>query len=166
MQQLFKSCKLFNELSTVHTNLTISNIEIETWNNDYEAMHFTIGKQLFKSRLAKKTPKKAGYFVALWIKDECGKNIPFNEAEFDDKLIINVIDNQNKGQFIFTKEVLRDKGIISSNYRHGKMAFRLYPIWTEDLNDSATTTQRWQLPYFVDLTKDYKTMKIDELYFS
>ena len=50
MQQLFKSCKLFNELSTVHTNLTISNIEVETWNNDYEAMHFTIGKQRFKSR--------------------------------------------------------------------------------------------------------------------
>ena len=104
--------------------------------------------------------------MAIWLKNEAGKNIPFNEADFDDKLIINVIDNQNKGQFIFTKEVLRDKGIITSNYRHGKMAFRLYPIWSEDLNDSASTMQLWQLPYFVDLTKDSETMKIDELYFS
>ncbi|KAB2480230.1 MepB protein [Staphylococcus arlettae] len=166
MQQLFKSCTLFNDLSTVHTNLTITNFERERWNNDYEALNFSVSKQRIKSRLAKKTPKKAGYFVALWHKNEFAKNIPFNEADFDDKLVINIIDNQYKGQFIFTKEILIDKGIITTNAHKGKMSFRLYPLWCEDLNKSATNTQQWQLPYFIDMTNGYDAMKINKLYFN
>lgn len=68
MQQLFKSCTLFNDLSTVHTNLTITNFERERWNNDYEALNFAVGKQRIKSRLAKKTPKKQGILLLYGIK--------------------------------------------------------------------------------------------------
>lgn len=41
-----------------------------------------------------------------------------------------------------------------------------YPLWCEDLNKSATNTQQWQLPYFIDMTNGYDAMKINKLYFN
>ncbi|MDN8776885.1 MepB family protein, partial [Staphylococcus aureus] len=120
----------------------------------------------FKSRLAKKTPKKVGYFVAFWCKNEINKNRPFNFKESKDKLIINILDGSKKGQFIFPKELLFKKGIIISEKHKGKMAIRVYPSWERDLNKTAVSTQKWQIPYFLDFTKGFDEEKIKELYLS
>lgn len=34
------------------------------------------------------------------------------------------------------------------------MAFRVYPIWETNLNSTATKTQQWQQPYFIDLSTE------------
>jgi hypothetical protein len=137
---------------------------LEVWNHEYEAFNFNINNNSFKSRLAKKTPKKAGYFVTLWLKNELEKNRPYNYDEMKDKLIINVLDGDNKGQFIFPKELLADKGVLRIGKEKGKMAFRIYPSWETNLNKAAIKTQKWQAPYFLDLSKEYNNTEAYELY--
>lgn len=133
-------------------------IEKENWNAEYEAMSFHDTKYQYKSRLAKKTPKKQGYFVAIWEKDIFSKNVPFNEKSPFDFILINVIDGQNIGQFAFPKKILISKGIISTENKLGKMAFRVYPSWIQPLNKTAEQTQKWQLNYF----KTYHHNKIHD----
>ena len=36
------------------------------------------------------------------------------------------------------------------------MAFRVYPPWVQDLNPTASRTQNWQTPYFLDLSEPLK----------
>ncbi|GAA6825996.1 MepB family protein [Helicobacter pylori] len=129
-------------------------IEIEMWNTEYEAMNLYMNGKYYKSRLAKKTPKKAGYFVAIWHKNPENKNVPFKYEESPDILVINVIDNNHKGQFKFHKDMLRNKGIVQSQNYKGKMALRVYPDWEQQLNKTALATQKWQSKYFEDLSDD------------
>ena len=75
-----------------------------------------------KSRLAKKTNKKQGYFITLWTKDSMSVNQPFEYANFPEKLIVNVIDKDKLGQFIFPKDELLKREILSNHFKKGKMA--------------------------------------------
>ena len=156
----------FNEIPLFDYKFLLLNHEIEQWNQEYEAFNFEFNGIKFKSRLAKKTPKKEGYFVACWRKNETNKNRPFNCKDSKDKLIINILDRSKKGQFIFPKELLVEKGIISSEKHKGKMAIRVYPSWEKNLNKTALNTQKWQIPYFLDFTKGFNKKKIKELYCS
>lgn len=124
------------------------NIELEQWNEEYEGLHILSGILNFKSRLAKKTPKKPGYFVAIWKKDSLNKNIPFNEDDIGDYLVINILDDYNEGQFVFPVSILIEKGIVKADNSKGKMAFRVYPPWVKDLNKTAMVSQKWQIEYF------------------
>ncbi|MBW5790619.1 MepB family protein, partial [Listeria monocytogenes] len=110
-----------------------------------------------RTRLAKKTDKKAGYFVAFWEKDEFGKNCPFDENDCADFLCIVVIDGDLNGLFVFPRQCLIDKGILTSEASIGKMAARFYPTWCQDLNKIAKKTQAWQQVYF----KNYSIRKED-----
>lgn len=148
----YKSIALLENRSEEDKYITKENIKIENWNHEYEAMNIYINGKYFKSRLAKKTPKKAGYFVAMWHKNEDNKNIPFQYEDFPEKLIVNIIDDRKKGQFIIPKDILRKKGILQTEVQKGKMAFRVYPKWEQKLNKSAVTTQNWQTEYFKDLS--------------
>ncbi len=38
------------------------------------------------------------------------------------------------------------------NHKKNKMAFRVYPSWEHDLNRTATLTQKWQTPYFINIS--------------
>lgn len=124
------------------------NIELEQWNEEYESLDIVIGNIKCKSRLAKKTPKKQGYFVAIWKKDSLNKNIPFNEDDIGDYLVINILDDYNEGQFVFPVSILIEKGIVKADNSKGKMAFRVYPPWVKDLNKTAMVSQKWQTEYF------------------
>lgn len=108
----------------------------------------------------KKLLKNQSYFVAFWCKNEINKNRPFNFDESKDKLIINILDESKKGQFIFPKELLVKKGIISSEKHKGKMAIRVYPSWEQSLNKTAVSTQKWQIPYFLDFSKGFDKKKL------
>ncbi|MCI2899630.1 MepB family protein [Staphylococcus hominis] len=164
MNSNYISIAFLNEIPLFDRNFSLIKHEFEQWNQEYEAFNFEFNRVEFKSRLAKKTPKKVGYFVALWRKNENGKNRSFNVDESKDKLIINILDGYKKGQFIFPKELLVKKGVISSENHKGKMAIRVYPSWEQNLNKTAVSTQKWQIPYFLDFSKDFDKKKIKELY--
>lgn len=147
MQSVSLLNKLFADLKMPALEIDV----LDPNNQEYEGFDFCIAKTQYRSRLAKKTPKKAGYFLAIWEKDAENKNIPFVEREFPDYLIVNIIDGERKGLFIFPRLLLMQQGILSSGTKIGKMAFRVYTPWDKVLNASATKTAKWQLPFFVEL---------------
>ncbi|MEG0569905.1 MAG: MepB family protein [Erysipelotrichales bacterium] len=130
-------------------------IEYEDHNREYEGFKTTLDNQTtIRSRLAKKTPKKKGYFVAVYKKESNNINKPYSYFYFPDYLLVHVIDGYLKGVFIFTKDILIKKGIVSSSDHKGKMAFRVYTPWDTDLNATAAKTYAWQKDYFIDLTNN------------
>ncbi|MCD8919258.1 MepB family protein [Staphylococcus gallinarum] len=159
------SIVLFKEIDRAISSFNVQEINEEYWNKEYEAINLSINKISIKSRLAKKTPKKRGYFLALWKKDQENINVPYHYEEFKDLLIVNILDEQYKGQFVFPKAVLEKHNVLCTNKAKGKMAFRVYPSWEENLNTSATKTQKWQSPYFIDLTHSIDKGKVNYLYF-
>lgn len=154
-----------NLIESAIGNLKDAEILFEKWNTEYEAFDFKINNERFKNRLAKKTPKKKGYFLALWKKNDLNKNIPFHSEDIEGKIIINIIGEEQKGQFIFDKDILEEKGILITEKYKGKMAFRVYPPWEAELNNTALKTQKWQQNYFVDLSEEINKKEIERLYF-
>ncbi len=68
------------------------------------------------------------------------------------------------GQFVFSKSVLIDKGIISTEKREGKRVFRVYPKWDVAKNKQAQLSQQWQLKYFYEINNLTDLNKVNELY--
>ncbi|MEK4563534.1 MepB family protein [Alkalihalobacillus sp. FSL R5-0424] len=153
--------------ATLQENHILENLVIEDCNKDYEGFSIHIDGVLFRSRLAKATPKKKGYFVAVWLKDNQGINQAYSEDQTPDKTIISVIDEtlHMKGQFVFPKEELIKRGITKTESQKGKMAFRVYPDWVTGLNATAKKTQDWQSLYFIDLSDHQPVKEIELLYF-
>jgi len=140
-------------------------IKQEVQNSEYEGLLLIINKHVYRSRLAKLTPKKKGYFVAFWEKNTKGINQAYSYENSPEKLIVSVIDNERRGQFIFPKKVLLKYGILKSSNQKGKMALRVYPSWVTELNTNAAKTQTWQVDYFIDLSNDFEVEKLKKLYF-
>ncbi|MEW4854974.1 MepB family protein [Staphylococcus aureus] len=128
----------------------VKDLTEEKYNQDYEALTFSFKEETYQSRLAKKTPTKSGYFVTCWTKDEDNYNRPYKIEEFADYLIVAVIDDELNGYFLFSRELLVEKGILASSKYQGKMAFRVYPKWCNQLNKTAGQTQKWQCKYFFE----------------
>lgn len=140
-------------------------LKIEEQNIDYEGATFQLNHHVYRTRMAKLTPKKKGYFVAVWEKDANGTNQAYRYEDSPDKLIVSVIDGEKCGQFIFPKSALLTYGILKNATQKGKMAFRVYPSWVSDLNATAKKTQSWQSDYFIDLSKGFEVEKSKEMYF-
>ena len=119
----------------------------DDFNYDYEGYFFKYKNEIYVSRLAKKTPKKAGYFVTFWKKVN-HVNYPYDELDEFDYFVINIIDGEYSGYFVFPKKELIKYGIVSLDKIKGKMGFRVYPSWEINLNSTAARTQKWQLNYF------------------
>lgn len=139
-------------------------LQIEEQNIDYEGAVFRLNQRAYRTRLAKLTPKKKGYFVAAWEKDANGTNQAYQYEDSPNKLIVSVIDGEKCGQFIFPKSVLLAKGILKTATQKGKMAFRVYPNWVSDLNATATKTQAWQSDYFIDGSNGFEAEKLKVMY--
>ncbi|MFL2076989.1 MepB family protein [Marinilactibacillus psychrotolerans] len=161
MQQ---SVKLIKEVVAAIGNHEMDDLIQEEQNSEYEGVRFNLLKQTYRSRLAKSTRKKQGYFVVFWEKDNMDKNQPFTYLSSPDRVIVTVMDNEKIGQFIFPKTVLHKQGILSSEISKGKMAIRVYPSWISNLNPSAAKTQKWQVEYFVDLSHKMDLDKLTYLY--
>ncbi|MFD2829695.1 MepB family protein [Corticicoccus populi] len=161
-----KSILLTKQLLKNMNELELTDLALENQNRPYEGASFWVNNIHFRSRMAKLTPKKPGYFVTLWEKGSDGKNQPFKYEECPDKIIISIIDGNLNGQFIFNKDILLEKGVLRSEDTEGKMAVRVYPSWISDLNPSASKTKEWQNEYFVDLTDECPQERIKELYLS
>ena len=56
----------------------------------------------------------------MWKKDENNTNVPFTEDDLENQLIVNIVDDNRRGQFIFPKDILIKKGILKSDDSKGK----------------------------------------------
>ena len=139
----------------------------------YEGLIFSIDDNSIVYRKGKTTPDRPGAFLAIWkrpLLDKGNKPIPLQSNDLD-YLFIQVeshstltaneyLGNFPKyGMFIFPVSLLIDKGIVSSSKSKGKTGFRVFPPWSQDrgvigtkvFSDSGKKTQRWQLPYFLEI---------------
>jgi len=116
---------------------------------EYAASTFTMNHAIIKFRVAKITPKKIGQFVTLWKRIGNGPIMPYDMADQVNFFIVSVRKDDNVGQFIFPKDILRHKGVLSDGGIGGKRAMRVYPPWDTADNAQSKATQRWQLLYFV-----------------
>ena len=142
----------------------IINFKPETESTEYDACQFKLNEVNIISRSAKITPKKVGQFVTFWKRNKKGIIEPFNDTDSFDFYVINLESKNNYGQFVFPKSVLIKKGILSTNQKEGKRAFRVYPSWDTPQNKQAEQTQKWQLNYFIKINDSIDLNKIIELY--
>jgi len=122
---------------------------------EYGACRFELDEKKIVFRVAKTTPTKIGKFVTIW-KRPIDVTMPFDSSDPIDYIIIDVKDDNNKGQFIFDRKILIEKGIISHESRKGKRGIRVYPPWTMPIAKQAIKTQEWQLRYFYSFNSDVK----------
>lgn len=132
-------------------HLTIEEIQYDKESEDYNAIKFECKNKIIIFRTAKITPKKIGQFVTLWKRSKNGPIEPFHYKDNIDLYIIETINENRNGYFIFPKVVLNEKGILLGKYI-GKRGFRVYPPWDTPNNKQGITTQNWQLFYFVEST--------------
>lgn len=161
---MLESVSLINHILEKSGLSEVRNIEIERLNIEYESCIFTISGTEYRHRKANKTPNKKGYFTVFWVKDDNNKNRPYTPEETPEKLIITVMDEDRKGQFIFPRELLLKKNILKTDNSKGKMAMRVYPEWETELNKTAAQTQKWQGEFFIDLTDEINEVSLRNLY--
>lgn len=139
------------------SGLTMNHFAIETESKEYAASEFKINDLHVKFRVAKITPTKTGQFVTLWKRIGNGPIQPFDMSDPFDLVVISVRTSEHFGQFVFPKLVLYEKGIVSKDGKGGKRAIRVYPPWDICDNKQAIKTQKWQLPYFFEISINAQT---------
>jgi len=119
---------------------------------EYAAHGFTIDGLSVRFRVAKTTPTKVGQFVTVWRRSAEGPIRPFDTEDGIDLFVISSRDSGHFGQFVFPRDVLCERGIVSRGGSGGKRGFRVYPPWVTTANRQASRTQAWQTKYFLDFT--------------
>jgi hypothetical protein len=142
----------------------ISEFKSELESKEYDACRYKLNGSNIINRSAKITPKKNGQFVTFWKRNENEPIAPFDENDNCDFFVVNVINENRFGQFVFPKKKLILKGIISTQKKEGKRAFRVYSKWDIPNNKTAEKTQKWQLDYFYEINKSTDFKKVVELY--
>ena len=135
---------LENSLTDNKFNASISDVQIVKEKNDYNACTFTLNDKKFIYREAKVTPKKVGYFVAIWQRDQQGKTIPYHIKDDFDYFIIST----QQGYFLYPKEELARLHIISTEQNEGKRGMRVYPNLEAEMNKQALKTYQSHLPFW------------------
>ena len=146
------------------TGFIISNIKLDLESKDYFGSTYKINNKNVISRKSKITPKKLGQFVTFWKRNKEGITEPFTNTDVFDYLVINVENNGRIGQFIFPKNILEAKGVISTSQKGGKRGFRVYPSWTKPTSKQAVKTQDWQLNYFIEINNSTDSVILKNYY--
>lgn len=163
MNEFYEVLEFMGQTIYKPNQLVAKSIQAEKQNAEYGAGTFQLASKTVRFRVAKRTPKKIGQFVAFWEKNNNNKNRPFLSEEAPDLLVITTFKNKDEwGQFIFPKKILIEKNILQSAFSKGKMAMRVYPSWDKPTSKQAIQTQKWQLPYFVDMSI-LNQISIDEI---
>ncbi|WP_299256781.1 MepB family protein [uncultured Aquimarina sp.] len=144
--------------------LMIKQFSLESESKEYKACNFHLNDLKIVCRSAKITPKKVGQFVTFWKRKNKGPIEPFEETDLIDYFIVNVKHDDHLGQFVFPKSKLIEKGIISTDKKEGKRAFRVYPPWYTAKNIQAIRTQKWQLNYFLQIDDSLNIELAQKLY--
>ncbi|MER5934905.1 MepB family protein [Streptomyces sp. NPDC002054] len=121
---------------------------------EYAAHGFTIDGLSVRFRVAKTTPTKVGQFVTVWQRSAEGPIRPFDAADGVDLFVVSSRDSGGFGQFVFPREVLCERDIVSRNGSGGKRGFRVYPPWVTTTSRQARNTQAWQVNHFLSLPDD------------
>lgn len=127
--------------------------EIES--SEYSACSFYLNGKSVTSRLAKITPAKTGQFVTLWKRNSKGVICPHHINEASDLYVINCFKDNLFGQFVFSKFILVEQGVLNSPKKKGKLGFRVYPPWDIAENKQAQKTQKWQANYFLEIKEKH-----------
>ncbi len=160
MNDFYTALDYVNKMIYEPNDLPVKSVQEEKQNSKYGAGTFRLSSRTVRFRVANITPTKVGQFVAFWEKDENNTNQPFTYEEAPDLLVITTFtDDGEFGQFIFPKEVLFKQNILRSNSTKGKM---VYSSWDKPTSKQAMKTQKWQLPYFVDM-RDLSKLPIDKI---
>ena len=143
MEELLREIKskVFNGVEVKLTDFVL-----ETESKEYNACRFSLKGKLIISRTSKITPKKKGQFVTLYQRNSSGIIEPFHEQDVIDYFLVTI--QTNKGFFLLPKQVLIEKGILSTIQNEGKRAFRVYMPSDELISKQALATQKWQSDYF------------------
>jgi hypothetical protein len=149
------------------SGLIIENVVKETESEDYGAFDFEMNNRRIKFRVGKITPTKIGQFVTLWKRVGSGPILPYDMADPFDLFVVSVRDGERSGQFVFSKRLLCQKGVISKEGKGGKRAIRVYPPWNKTDNRQAKNTQSWQLTCFFEIPLDacVNVSNIQKLFF-
>ncbi|MEG3631864.1 MepB family protein [Streptomyces poriticola] len=118
---------------------------------EYAACSFTLDGRSVRFRAAGTTPTKAGQFVTVWQRSEEGPIRPFDTDDGVDLFVVSTRDGGGFGQFVFPREVLCARDIVSRNGSGGKRGFRVYPPWVTTTGRQARSTQAWQVDHFLPL---------------
>ena len=132
----------------------VENLRREPESAEYAAYAFTLSGIEGRFRVAKTTPTKTGQFVTFWARNPAGPIRPYDLADPVEFLIVCVRKGGHFGQFVFSKSMLRHRGVVSTNHIGGKRAFRVYPPWDAALNRQAQRSQDWQRDVFLDMSPD------------
>jgi len=135
-------------------------IKQEAESQEYGACSFELKGKSIIFRVGKITPTKIGQFVTLWKRSDRGPIIPYDVNDQFDFMVVTVRNKNRLGQFVFPKDVLLAKGIISQDGKGGKLAIRVYPVWDIAENAQAKRTQKWQLNYFFEVDIDALNVEI------
>lgn len=144
--------------------LLLSGLLEEKESQEYAACAFEINNKNIKFRVAKITPIKIGQFVTLWKRIRTDPIMPFDVTDPIDLFVVSVRNEQHLGQFVFTKNILHEKGFISKEGKGGKLAMRVYPPWDITNNPQAKKTQAWQLLYFFEIQPISDSFKLQKLF--
>ncbi|QHL89426.1 MepB family protein [Nibribacter ruber] len=158
--------ELANAIKEVYEacSLQITDLVVEPESQEYKACRFRVNGAVVLGREAKVTPKKVGQFVTFWKRNEKGIIAPFFETDPFDYYTVNVRTENRFGQFVFPKAALIKKGIVSTEQKEGKRAFRVYPPWDVVHSKQAEQSQKWQLAFFLDLHSAPDVTRAKELY--
>ena len=121
---------------------------------EYAAHEFTLDGSSVRFRVAKTTPTKAGQFVTVWKRRPGGPIQPFDAEDPVDLFVVSSRQDRQFGHFVFPRDVLAERGIVSRNGAGGKRAFRVYPPWVETANRQARSAQAWQVDHFLPIGAD------------
>src|SRR5690606_28304595 len=120
---LYPNLKIIQELySKQGTELT--DLVLHPESSDYEACSFKINNKQIEYRTSKITPTKTGQFVTIWKRNTEDITGPFDISDSFDLVIISSRAEDRIGQFIFPKNLLAEKGVISRNKKGGKRGIR------------------------------------------
>lgn len=143
-------CTLIDVFFAPH-HLELSKYTEDAESKAYEGCSFIVGQKTIIYRKAKQTPKKVGQFVTFWKREGTAPIAPFHIDDHFDSYIIYANSDTESGVFLFTKDLLRDKAIVSTAHKEGKRGFRVYPPWDTPTSKQAIATQKWQAPHFYKL---------------
>lgn len=153
-------------IDTVYTrcSLQLTDYAPEEESQEYHACQFKLNESTIICRTAKVTPKKVGQFVTFWKRIPNGPIAPFHETDIFDFFVVNIQTENQLGQFVFPKALLIKQGILSTEIKEGKRAFRVYPPWDVAQNKQAQRSQQWQLNYFYTIDNMTDLKRVSDLY--
>lgn len=146
---------LFKKLIAINSNLSINNLQAEVESSGYDGYSFIINNNI-QFRGAKITPKKIGQFATFYKRLPSNIIVPYDHDDSIDFFVIYLEDEQ--GLFIFPKNILKEKNIISQNNIDGKRGFRVYQPHEITISKQAKITQAWQKEFYIDFLNNNSTL--------